>query len=212
MGDSKNYMWFVYIGLLFALFQFGGRFTPVGGLIALLVASAWISRNSAARKAGVIACALWIAYAVCCFMGEKYLGPIGFAASSALIVAATSVRAARLARCMLLPIVFIETAWIASLVRQLVYEIERYGHTTGAVDACATAFLPIDYIVLSVFVLATGAGASLVASINVASTGPEAATSFRQGVKGVSFVIALVGGAIVGLSNWHDWQINQPCL
>ncbi len=183
------------------------------GLALTGAALAWIS---ASRGAGVIACLSSLAFATIGIDLKKYFGPLGFAAVSTLAVGGTALLAPRLARWILIPLAFIEAAWLGSLCRQVGFELLTSGHLTSAVDPCATYFLPMYFAFFLGLALVTGAGAKTLAALDTDTRarsvgGGEALSRLRLGKHG-AYTFVLIAGAALGIALWHDWQISQPCM
>jgi len=123
-------------------------------LVTLSAVFAFIPRS---RIAGLVAGVLWGIFAVIGIGHEKLFGPLGFAALSALVVAVSTSLSPAFARWSLVPIVFFEIAWLASLGRQVFFEEATLGRVTSTIDGCANYFMPLVFALFMVVVLAAAA-------------------------------------------------------
>ncbi len=181
----------------------------------LVALSATFSLIPASRTAGIIGSVLWGVLAVIGIEHEKYFGPLGFAALSALLVAMIMLFAPALARWSIVPIAFLEGAWPASLARQATFEVATLGYVTRAVDPCGAYFLPVIFAVFVVVVVITAALLQLLTSFAIVNDVwgriPDAA-GILWGKWRVALAIAVAAGTTLGFGMWRDWQINQPCM
>jgi hypothetical protein len=210
----QKFVWVVYVAIVFELVaMLTGAFAWYPWVPATLaLMSAVVALAPAARREGWVACALWIVFALIGVGRQKYFGPLGFAALGTLFIATTAAQAPRLASWMLFPVAFLEAAWLASLGRQMLYELLTVHGLTTAVDACATYLLPIVFFAFLLFAFASSAAVDYYASIDsdtrLRQTRRHGAASARR----TGLWIALGAGVFLGLIMWRDWQINMPCM
>jgi len=112
------------------------------------------------------------------------------------------------------PIAFFETAWLASLGRQVFFEEATLGRVTSAIDGCASYLMPLVFALFMVVVLAA---AALIRFAPVLGTpapksGYDALSRSRRGAWLGALLVAALVGSTVGIAFWSDWQINRPCM
>lgn len=210
----QKFVWVVYVGILIELVaMLTGAFAWYPWVPATLaLMSAVVGLAPAARREGWVACGLWIVFALVGVRAQKYFGPLGFAALGALFIATTAAQAPRLARWMLFPVVFLEAAWLASLGRQIVYELVTVRHLTAVVDACATYLLPLVFFAFLLFTFASSAAIDYYASIDFDTRPRRTSRLAEKSSRRTTLWIVLCAGVILGSIMWRDWQISMPCL
>jgi hypothetical protein len=210
----QKVLWIAYVGILIALVaMLTGAFAWYPWVPSTLAfMSALVALVPAARREGWVACALWILFALVGVKAEKYFGPLGFAALGALFIATTAAQAPRLAAWMVFPVAFLEAAWLASLARQIIYELLTLGHLTAAVDACATYLLPIVFFAFLLFTFACSAAVDYYTSIDFDTRLRRTSRHAEESSRRTGLWAVLGAGVLLGLIMWRDWQINMPCM
>jgi len=150
------------------------------------------------------------------FLEPKWFAPLGFAGLSSLLIIVLRALSPQLALWSTVTLAFFNAAWIALVIRQIVFELSTAGHLTNAFDSCTVALLPFLVGFLLLAALVPSALVTVLqrvlrnAGSQSASAQPFAA--FPWPAWRIALVLSFAAGAIAGALSWHDMQINQPCL
>ncbi len=145
------------------------------------------------------------------FIEPKWFGPLGFAALSWALIIGMRALSPQLALWSTVTLGFFNAAWIALVIRQIVFELSTIGYLTNAFDSCTVALLPI-LVGFSLFVALVPSVLVTVLQRASRPAGADSFAAFPWQVWRIALVLSFAVGAFAGALNWHDSQIDQPCL
>jgi hypothetical protein len=121
-------------------------------------------------------------------------------------------KATRYVRALLICNAFVVGWWTIGLARQLIFEVATTGHITERLDSCFLAFFGIVLLpITTLAVLTFGALLAFAIFIPMRWCSVYNLALNRSISIGMPIVAALTGAAF-GLTSWHDWQVDTPCL